>query len=94
LIVNSHNCRCRLSGQPAWFSARSGQIWSVIFGQKRPVITRIHNGDVVDHIDLKKLPRPFYSAGMPYDNGFEFMQEWVEEYYDIPHGQVKFIWEW
>ena len=40
---------------------------------------------------LNKLPIDFYSPAMPYSQGFEYIEYWMKEYYDIPQN-VAFVW--
>lgn len=43
-------------------------------------------------IELSRLPNRFCRSSMPYDNGFDFIEYWMREYYDIPQ-DVVLKWE-
>lgn len=43
-------------------------------------------------ISLKKLEDDFFAPVMPYNDGFNFIEYWMKEYYGIPI-ETKIYWE-
>ncbi len=50
----------------------------------RQAAQAIPEGAIVQKIRLKTLPNDLYAAEMPYSPGYEYINWWIKEYYDLP----------
>lgn len=58
----------------------------------REVSKEIKQGKQINEINLKKLNNPLYTIEQPYDEGYEYIKEWIKKYYDLP-SQTVLIYE-
>lgn len=48
-------------------------------------------GHDIEEIELYKLYDDRYATNMPYQEGFEYSEWWMKNYYELP-GEVRFVW--
>jgi hypothetical protein len=48
-------------------------------------------GDSCEYIQLKKLNDDKFSTCMPYQDGYEFIENGIKAYYEIPY-ETKIVW--
>ena len=58
----------------------------------RKSVEEIKNGEEITKINLYKVPDILYGGEMVYVEGFEFMKNYMDEYYDLP-AEVQLIYE-
>ncbi len=52
------------------------------------VSSRIKNGENVSEVVLQKLPNILYSSEQPYQEGYEYILDWMKSYYELPSSIV------
>ena len=53
---------------------------------------KIKNGEIIEQINLKKLPNITYGGDMPYMEDSDYILKWIKNYYSIPE-EVEIIYE-
>jgi hypothetical protein len=51
----------------------------------------IDEGSTIEEIELSKLPDDRFAGEMPYTQGYDYIDGWIKQYYDIPP-DVELIW--
>lgn len=70
---------------------RNGEIITINHGRLMETARNIEAGYTITEIELYKLYDDKYATNMPYQEGYDYIEGWMKDCYEIPY-EVQFVW--
>lgn len=70
---------------------RNGDIITINHDRLIKTAKSIESGYDIEKVELYKLYDDNYATNMPYQDGFDYIEGWMKNYYELPY-EVRFVW--
>lgn len=70
---------------------RNGEIITINHDRLMETAKNIETGYTVAEVELYKLYDDRYATNMPYQEGYDYIEGWTKNYYELPY-EMHFVW--